>query len=107
MVGGSGAARVSDRFSDALADVDEGVWAGLSHNQVGPRPSINVCRNRVRTFATCGARAAQTRCPITSNLGQKYLISDRSTGQLEVGFIYRGWTAAFYPGGVLTIRHVE
>ena len=90
------------QYSDALADVDEGVWAGLSHNQVGPRPSINIYRNRVRTFATCGARAAQTRCPITSNLGQKYLFSDRSMGQLEVGFIYRGWTAAFYPGGVLS-----
>ena len=34
--------RVSDRSSDAIADVDEGVWYGRRLNQVGPWPSINI-----------------------------------------------------------------
>ena len=27
------------QYSDALVDVNEGVWSGLSLNQIGPRPS--------------------------------------------------------------------
>ena len=89
---------------DTLPDIDGGVWTGLGLNQIWPRPGIIIHQNRVRAFATFGARAAQTHCPNTSNIGQKCLVSDRSTGQLEVRFIYLGWTAAFYSDGIFAIE---
>ena len=49
------------------------MWSGLGRNEVGPRPSINIYQNWMRTSAIFAARAAQRRCPISSNLGQKYL----------------------------------
>ena len=54
-------------------------------NQVGPWPSINIYQSWMRTFAIFGARATQRRCPIASNLGQKYLFSDRSKRRLGWG----------------------
>ena len=43
-------------------------------------------------------------CPIISNVGQKFLFSDRSTVQLEVRSTYLGWTAAFDSDGVFAIE---
>ena len=60
----------------------------------------------MRTFAIFGARVAQRRCPIASNLGQKYLFSDRSKRRLGVGFAHLGWTATFYPDRVSATKHV-
>jgi hypothetical protein len=53
------------------------MWLGLNLHQVGPRPSINIHQNRICTFATFGAGAAQRRCPIWSNLGQKCIFLDK------------------------------
>ena len=93
-------------YSEALTDVDVGVWSGRRLIQVGPWPSINIYQSWMRTFAIFGARAAQRRCPIPSNLGQKYLFSDRSKRRLEVGFAHLGWTAAFHTGRASAIKHV-
>ena len=95
------------QFSDALAGVKEGMWSGLRLHQVGPRPSINICQNRMCTFATFRARAAQRRRPISSNLGQKCLFSDRSKERLEAGFTDLGWTTAFYLRGVPAVRLLD
>ena len=93
--------------SDTLAGVNEGVCLGLGLNQVGSRPSINIHQNRMRTSTIFGARTAQRRCPISSNLGQKYLVSDRWMERSGVGFTCLGWTSGFYPGGVPAIRNVS
>jgi hypothetical protein len=94
--------RVSDRsWTTAMLRCSngryKGVWSGLSLHQVGPRLSISIHQNRMCTFATFGARAALRRCPISSNLGQKYLFLDRSKERLGVGSADLGWTSAFYP----------
>ena len=85
------------------------MWSGLSLNvnQVGPRPSINIHQSRLRTSAIFGARAAQRRCLIASNLGQKYLFSDRWMERPVVAFMCLGWTSAFCPRGVPAMRHVN
>ena len=64
---------------------------------IGPRPGINIHQNRVRNFATFLAT-------ITSNVGQKCLFSDRSTGHLEVRSTYLGWTTGFNSDGVFTME---
>ena len=46
-------------------DVNEGMWSGLSLNQVGPRPSINIHQNWMRTFANF--RAMQSRSKAMSD----------------------------------------
>ena len=87
-------------------DVDEGVWSELRLDQGGPRPSINIYQSWIRTVAIFGARAAQRRSPIASNLGQRYLFSDRLKRRLGVGLARFGCTATFYPDGLSAIRHV-
>ena len=71
---------------------------------IGPRPGINMCQNQVRTFAILGATAAQTRCPIASNIGQKCLTSDPWKRLPGVRFMYRGMTSTFDLGEVSTKR---
>ena len=71
---------------------------------IGPRPGIKICQNQVRTFAVLGATAAQTRCPIASNIGQKCLTSDPWKRLPGVRFLYRGVTSTFYLGEVSTKR---
>ena len=74
---------------------------------IGPRPGINICQNQVRTFAILGATAAQARCPIASNIGQKCLTSDPWKRLPWVRFVYRGMTSNFDLGGVSGKRLVK
>ena len=61
----------------------------------------------MRTFAILGATAAQTGCPIASNIGQKCLTSDPWKRLPGVRFVYRGMTSTFDLGGVSGKRLVK
>ena len=98
--------RVSNQFSD---DSNNRTFFSTltmvyGWDLVSTRPGIHIHQNRVRTFATFRTRAAQTQCPITSNVRQKCLFLDRSTGHLEVWSTYLGWTTGFNSDGVFTME---
>ena len=58
------------QYSDTIAGVDEGATTQIRLKIVGPGPVVNIHQNRPHWSSVFGARAVETRRPITSKISQ-------------------------------------